>query len=192
MAGDLVMSNEKIRAFIAVDFPSEVIKEIARVQSVLGGQKFTGKMTELENLHLTLKFLGEISDEKLEEVRGVLREIKFGKFEARLADAGTFSYRGKPSIVWIKVGGKGIFELQTMVDEAMSKCGFGKEDRFMSHLTVARVKYVKSPSEFKEYVRATGVKDLEWEVGSFKLMKSELKPMGPVYTKVEEFLSESK
>ena len=180
-------NREKTRAFIAVDFPSEVVKEIARVQGVLGKKQFTGKMTELENLHLTLKFLGEIDLEKVEEARKELRKIEFGKFEARLAEAGTFNHRGRPSLVWIKVGGKGIFELQSAVDEAMSKAGFKKEKRFMSHLTVARVKYVKAQKEFIEHVRNLGVKDLKWEVKEFRLMKSELNPMGPNYTIVEEF-----
>ena len=179
---------EKIRAFIAIDFPSEIVKEIARVQSTLANKKFTGKITELENLHLTLKFLGEVDEEKLKLVREELGKIKFEKFGARLGGAGTFSYRGKPRIVWIKVLGKGIFELQKEIDLAMAKCGFAKEERFMSHLTLARIKFVKSPLELKEYVSNLGVKDLKWGVENFKLMKSELKPMGPVYEVVEEYL----
>ncbi|MBU0907003.1 MAG: RNA 2',3'-cyclic phosphodiesterase [Nanoarchaeota archaeon] len=178
---------EKVRAFIAIDFPDEVVKEIARVQEVFGNKQFTGKMTELENLHLTLKFLGEIEAEKVEEVRSALREIKFGKFEARLAEAGTFNHRGKPSIVWIKVGGEGIFDLQSAVDLAVEKCGFKKEKRFMSHLTIARVKYVKDKKDFVGYVKRLGVRDVKFNVGGFKLMRSELQPMGPVYTVVEEF-----
>lgn len=173
--------------FIAVDFPSEVVKEVARVQAVLGKKKFTGKMTDLENLHLTLKFLGEVEMEKVEEIRNALREIKFEKFEARLGEAGTFNHRGKPSIVWIKVGGKGIFDLQVLVDLEMEKAGFKKEKRFMSHLTVARVKYVKAKKEFNDYVRSLGVKEVKWKSESFKLMKSELRPMGPIYTVIEEF-----
>jgi 2'-5' RNA ligase len=179
--------EEKTRAFIAVDFPDEVVKEIGRIQGILGKKQFTGKMTELENLHLTLKFLGEVDEERLNLVREELRKIKLGRFEARFGGAGTFNHRGKPSIVWIKVGGKGIFELQTAVDGALEKAGFKKEKRFMSHLTAARVKYVKDRKEFVEYVRNLKMKDLRWEVRSFKLMKSELRPMGPIYTVVEEF-----
>ena len=59
----------------------------------------------------------------------------------------------------------------------------------MSHLSIARVKYVKVPREFVEYVRNLGVKELKWEVKEFRLMKSELNPMGPNYTVVEEFSS---
>lgn len=180
-------NKEKVRAFIAVDFPSEVVKEIARIQGILGLQKFTGKTTELENLHLTLKFLGEIDAGKVEEVRKVLREIKLSGFEARLAESGTFNHRGIPSIVWVKVGGQGIFDLQAAVDKALEKVGFKKEKGFMSHLTLARVKYVKAKKEFNEYVRRIKVKDVKFNVGHFRLMKSELRPMGPIYTVVEEF-----
>src|SRR3990167_5292147 len=137
------MSNGKVhRAFICVEFPSEIIKEIARVQEVLGKYKFTGKMTELENLHLTLKFLGEIDDRKLEEVKMQLSGVKVKGFEARLGDIGIFGRNGNPKIVWVKIGGKGIFELQEKVDEAL-KGLFKPESRFMSHATIARVKYAK-------------------------------------------------
>ena len=61
--------NKLTRAFIAIDFPSEIVKEIARVQELLGKVKFTGKITELENLHLTIKFLGEIDEKQVEEVK---------------------------------------------------------------------------------------------------------------------------
>ena len=53
--------NGMIRCFICIDFPDEVIKEVARVQEELEKVKFNGKLTELENLHLTLKFLGEMA-----------------------------------------------------------------------------------------------------------------------------------
>ena len=128
------------RIFIAIDFPEEVVKEVARVQDVLGTRKFTGKMTELENLHLTLKFLGEIDDEKLGKIREKLKEIEFVEFEARLDRIGSFSFRGNPRIVWIRIGGKGIFGLQKRIDEKISEVGFKIEDRFMSHMTIARIK----------------------------------------------------
>ncbi len=169
------------RTFVAVDFPDSVIKEVARIQGVLENLKFTGKMTELENIHITLKFLGEIDNEKLEEVRKKLREIKFESFEARLDSVGSFNYHGNPRIVWIKVGGKGIFELQKKIDEKMQECGFKIEERFMSHMTIARVKYVKDKKGFEEYVRGIKLKDIRFEIDMFKLKESELKGIGPVY-----------
>ncbi len=177
------------RAFICVEMPDSVIKEIARIQEVLSGQKFTGKMTELENLHLTLKFLGEIDAEKLEIVRERLRSVEFNKFEARLMYSGTFSVRGAPKIVWVKVGNPGIAELQARVDNALSEL-FKPEERFMSHVTIARLKYVKDKKGFNEYVKNLGVKEISWEVDSFVLKSSELRPNGPVYRDVERYSSD--
>ena len=177
-----------MRVFIAIDFPDEVIKEVARVQDVLGNYKFIGKVTELENLHLTLKFLGEVDEEKVGKIRERLRGVRVGEFEAKLTEIGTFSYNGNPRIVWVKVGGKGVFELQKKIDEMMEKEGFAREERFMSHMTIARIKYVKDKEGFKDYVRNLGVKEIEFPVKSFKLMKSDLREMGPVYTLLEEFI----
>lgn len=173
------------RTFIAIDFPDEVIKETARIQDILGTRKFTGKMTELENLHLTLKFLGEINNTKLEEIKKKLKDIKFSEFEARLEDIGTFSRQGNPKIAWIKIGGKSIFELQKKVDEKMKECGFNLEDRFMSHMTVARIKYVKDNEAFIEYVKNIGLKEVKFNLNEFKLKESELNPLGPVYKDIE-------
>src|SRR3989338_7270394 len=125
------MECKLIRSFICIELGDEAIKEAARVQEILSGEKFTGKMTELENLHLTLKFLGEIDDEKLEKVKDRLKKIEFKEFEGRLLDAGVFSVRGNPKIVWIKLGGKEIFDLQSKIDEALKDL-FPKEERFMS------------------------------------------------------------
>lgn len=182
------MGEKKLhRVFIAIELPDEVIKEVARVQEVLRGRKFTGKMTELENLHLTLKFLGGINSEKVEEVRRRLREIEFSEFEAKLERAGSFSFRGNPRIVWIKIGGKGIFELQKKVDEKMRECGFKVEERFMSHMTIARIKYVKDKKGFIEYVNGIGLKEIKFKVKEFKLKESELREIGPVYRDVESY-----
>jgi len=177
---------ENVRAFIAVEFPDEIVKEIARVQGVLETRKFTGKLTELGNLHLTLKFFGEISETKVKEVKKRLSKIEFGEFEASLGEAGTFARRGNPRIVWIKVNGRGMFNLQKAIDEALDGL-FDKEERFMSHLTIARVKYVKDGKDFIEYVRKISVKGLKFNVKEFKLKKSELREIGPDYETLGKF-----
>ncbi len=178
---------ELTRAFICIEVPDSVIKEVARVQGILGKKVFTGKMTELENLHLTLKFLGEINDVKLDEVRRKLSEIKIKGFDARVSEIGAFSHRGNPRIVWVKIGGGGIFELQEKIDKLMVMAGFKKEERFMSHMTIARVGYVKDKKDFIRYVRNIGIKEINFKVDKFKLMKSELNEKGPDYSLIEEY-----
>jgi len=185
------MPDKKLtRAFICIEFPDEVIKEVARVQELAGKIKFTGKMTELENLHLTLKFLGEIDDSMLEEVRKKLNEIKFDVFEAKLGKIGIFHLKGKPRIVWIKVEGKEIYELQKKIDDALKDL-FKKEERFMSHLTIARIKYVRDKSGFDEKISKIAVDKIKFKIKEFKLKSSELKSIGPIYRDLEVYKSKA-
>lgn len=175
-----------MRCFICIDFDDPVVKEIARIQEVLENKKFNGKMTELENLHLTLKFIGEVDDKKVEEIRKRLREIKFKEMELKLGEIGTFSYMGMPKIVWVKVNGEDIWVLQKYIDDKLKDL-FKDGEKFMSHLTIARIKYVNGKKEFREYISNMGIKEIKFKVNSFKLKKSDLKPLGPVYETIEEF-----
>lgn len=177
-----VNSKEDLtRTFICIEFSDEVVKEIARVQGLLSGVKFTGKTTELENLHLTLKFLGEIDDSKVEEVKKRLSGIKFSAMRLKLGKIGVFSRRGNPGIVWIKVEGKELYDLQKKIDEKLEGL-FSVEERFMGHLTIARIKYVKDKKGFLSHIDSIHVKPVAFDVSEFKLKKSELKAIGPTYT----------
>ena len=171
------------RTFICIEFPSEVIKEIIKLQSLIPKKKFTGKLTEPENLHLTLKFLGEIDENKLDNVKKTLSKIEFPSFQATLGKSGTFSYRGMPRIVWVKLFGK-IAELQKEIDRGLSPL-FPEENRFMSHLTIARIKYVRDKQAFAYFIKQLPVKPLKFPVTEFKLMSSELSQLGPSYKTME-------
>jgi 2'-5' RNA ligase len=179
------MNNTNLtRAFIAIEFPNDVVKEIIRVQEEVLKVKFKGKLAEPENLHLTLKFLGEIDSGKLEEVKRILKDIQFNKMELKLGGIGVFNIRGNPRIVWIKVNGEGIWELQKQIDEKLRDL-FKMEERFMGHLTLARVKYVDDLKNFNERIKKIGVEEVKFEVKEFKLKKSVLQALGPVYTDLE-------
>ena len=179
------MQNQKIRAFICIDFPSDVIKEVARIQEIIDKKNFTGKLIELENLHLTLKFLGHITPETLDKVKESLSNINFPKLNLQLSEVGTFNYKGKPRIVWIKITGN-IFDLQKKIDESLKDL-FPNEERFMSHLTIARIKYVKDKKGFIDYVSKIKPKQIKFQINNFKLKSSELKPDGPVYTTLRKY-----
>ncbi len=178
------------RCFAAIEFPFEVVKEIERIQRELNKMAFIGKTIELDNLHLTLKFLGELDDEMLGKVREKLREVEFSSFNARLGECGTFDVMGNPRIVWSKVNGKEVFELQADIDRVLGEIGFKKEERFMSHLTIARIKYVKDKIGFREHVVNLGVGRVKFKIGEFELKESVLGRAGPVYTTVEKYGAE--
>lgn len=179
-----------MRAFIALELPKECINEILRIQKLIWKKTlFTGKLTEGENLHLTLKFLGEISEEKTEMVKERLKGIKIEKeIFAELGEAGVFS-KDFIKIIWIKLNGKSIWKLQKEIDEKLSDL-FGKEERFMSHITIARVKNVNDKKGFLEYMKSIKPKKIKFQVKDFVLKKSELFPEGPVYSDLERYYLE--
>ena len=170
-----------MRCFIALKIPEVVKKKIHKIQDILPG--FYGKFTELENLHLTLKFLGEIDEEKLDKIKEKLKEIKLGKFNINVKGLGVFS-ESFVKIVWLHlVGGEG---LQRLIDSKMEELGFVSEKRFMSHLTIARVKTIRDRKKFLEDLYAIEVPEIEFKAEEFYLIKSELAKKGPEYTILEE------
>jgi 2'-5' RNA ligase len=136
------ISNNLIRCFICIELPREVIDYIQELSDLIKKQNlFNGKFTEIENLHFTLKFLGEIEEEKIKIIQESLRKIKIQPFFVNLGELGFFSKKVL-RILWMKIYGKGIFDLQEQIDGKMEKLAFLKEERFMSHLTIARIKKV--------------------------------------------------
>ncbi|MDD5191818.1 MAG: RNA 2',3'-cyclic phosphodiesterase [Candidatus Nanoarchaeia archaeon] len=179
------------RCFIAIDLSREAINSIKEIQKLLKKQSlFNGKFTEPENLHLTLKFLGEISDDKIKEVKKKLQEVSFEEFEAGLGEVGVFSKKFI-KIIWIKLKGNGIFELQKQIDEKLMDL-FPVEDRFMSHITISRVKTVGDKKALLDYVSKVKTENIKLKVDKFFLKKSELKPEGPVYEDLGAYLIKRK
>lgn len=167
-----------MRCFISVELPDEAKEKVVRIQEMLKkGSFFERKMTEKENLHLTLKFLGEVKDAG--KVKELLRQVKGKCFTAVVDEFGVFS---KGHIVWMKA--EGAEELQKQVDDALSGM-FEKENRFMGHVTIARPK--KFEGSLLNFLGMLKKEKFSFDVKSFFFMKSELKEEGPVYTKLEEY-----
>ncbi len=171
----------KVRAFISIDIPEKIRKEIQKIQSKI--PDFKGKLTEPVNLHLTLKFLGEIDEEILAEVRRRLKEIKLKSFETRISEIGTFSSK-HIRIVWLKL--ENCKRLQKEIDKKLTRI-FREEERFMSHLTIARVKSLKNRDFFLKGLKKIGTPELKFQVKKFNLKKSTLTSEGPVYEAIEEY-----
>ena len=176
-----------MRVFVAVGISQKAKDEIRKIQNQL--PKFDGKFTETENLHLTLKFLGEVSNEDIEEVKKRLREIRFNKFKTEINHLGFFDNQKPESykrelIVWLHLDN--CEKLQDKVDEALSGL-FEEEKRFMSHLTIARVKNVKNKKEFLDKLEKIKINKIKFDVKDFRLKKSVLTKKGPVYEPIEEY-----
>jgi len=176
-----------VRCFVALDLPREVMNHIHDIQNQIKKQNlFTGKFTDIETLHLTLKFLGEIEEEKVEEVKKRLREIKFPAFEVRLGNVGAFpsGYSSYVKVIWVEL--IGAYNLQKQIDEVLKDI-FQPEFRFMGHITLARVKSVGDKKALLEYLKHIKPKELRFKIDRFFLKKSTLQSEGPVYEDLEEY-----
>jgi len=178
-----------MRLFIAIDLPAATKKRINDVIRDLEHQHIMdAKYTDAENLHLTLKFLNEVSSDKVNSIRDALRSIanRTEKFQISLNGLGHFDFR----VVWIGgTAGKEVLGLAHILDDELNKLGFAKETRpFAVHLTLARIRHWKNKDKFKELVeKYSGEGFGSFTVAEIKLMKSTLTPQGPIYEVVEEF-----
>ncbi len=168
-----------MRVFISIDIPEKVKEEIKKIQDNL--PEFLGKKTEVGKLHLTLKFLGEISEEEIKEIKKRLETINFEKFKAEINSMGVFS-KEFLKIIWLDI--KNCDELQREIDNILSDL-FLKEKRFMSHLTIARVKNVENKKDFLEKLNQIKIPKINFIVENFKLKKSLLTNQGPDYQDIE-------
>ena len=170
-----------MRAFISIDIPKNIQKEIKKIQEQL--PEFKGKFTEAENLHLTLKFLGEIDEEKIKKVKEKLSKVFFNKFNAEINSIGVFS-ENYVRIIWLKINN--CDKLQKEIDSVLEDL-FKKEERFMGHLTIARVKNLKDKKVFLEKLRKIKIPSLVFQVEEFNLKKSILTKQKAFYEILETY-----
>lgn len=176
-----------MRLFIAVEIPEDVSKQLHALQDKL---RIPGKATLTKSFHLTLKFLGEVDEEKLLTLIGGLSKIKFQSFEASLSEIGAFPNTDNPRVVWIGLEpNETINALQKDIDSATQKLGFDPDNRFHPHLTLARIKFLKDKNSFKDLLEDIAPHQALFKVDSFKLIRSTLTPEGPVYEILESFKS---
>jgi len=156
--------------------------EIKEIQDKL--PEFLGKKTEIQNLHLTLKFLGEISFENVEKIKSKLSKINLSKFEAEISNLGFFGKSREKSIIWLGV--TNCENIQEEIDKSLEEL-YEKERRFMGHLTIARLKKIASKKKFIEDLKKIKIPKLFFVVDKFYLMESNLKKNGPEYRVIEEY-----
>jgi len=172
-----------MRAFIAIETPEKISKTLREIQKKFEG---LGKINFTKDpYHLTLKFLGDVTEDQTSKIKELLKNIKLKPFELELTELGSFPNENYIRVIWIGVKGGRVNELQQQIDSKLSDM-FGKETRFHAHITLGRVKFVKDKEKIKELLK-TEIPKLKFEVKEFKLIKSELTSEGPKYEDLEIF-----
>lgn len=176
-----------MRLFISISIPENLKEDISKIQEELKKQNlFSGKFTEKENLHLTLKFLGEMPEERIDEIDKRLSNISLTKFNSRIGKFGVFS-KENIRIIWLELNN--VENLQKAIDSSLEDL-FRKEERFMSHITIARVKSVNNSKKLLKFLEKINMNS-EFNIENFSLMKSELSSKGSKYTQLKKYNLES-
>ncbi|HHQ45140.1 MAG TPA: RNA 2',3'-cyclic phosphodiesterase [Candidatus Altiarchaeales archaeon] len=178
-----------MRCFIAIECPRDLREKLCAVQNDVNG---FGDMNlvEMENMHLTLKFLGEIPEEKIEKTAETLKSIDSPGFELELRGVGVFPKPASPRVFWAGCGnGSGeVKDLQKNIDSKLEKLGFEKDARFHPHFTLSRIKSIRDKTKIFEYLEENkNTLYGNFKAENFVLMKSTLTPKGAVYYKIREF-----
>jgi 2'-5' RNA ligase len=175
-----------MRVFVAIEISSnEIINLISKFQSEI---HINAKPVEPHNLHFTLQFLGEISQDITEKVMVSLNSVKFSNFMVNFKGVGVFPSLKFPRVVWIGTdenGGNLLIELAKKVENALTPLGFSVDKPFKPHITVFRIKN-KIGDISKELDKFKSVDFGTQEVTGFKLKQSVLSSKGPIYSDLME------
>jgi 2'-5' RNA ligase len=182
-----------LRAFIAIEIPLAVRKNlceaIAPIKKDIGD---TVRWVPTDNMHMTLKFLGDVSASNVEMLSELLRAEAdlFPCFDIRLEGLGAFPTPKRPRVLYIGIQAPATLEaLQRGIDAAAHKLGYESEERgFSPHLTIGRVKQNSTSADQQTIRRALEQTRIDSpgtaRVDSVHLYKSDLQPTGSVYTRL--------
>jgi 2'-5' RNA ligase len=185
---------EQVRSFISIELPLELRQELTRLQAGLkAGSRVPVKWVEPENIHLTLKFLGNINASLTPRITAAMEEAAHGihPFCLEVSGLGVFPNPRRVQVIWVGLTGEleSLVQLQKRVESGLVSLGFAVEGRsFAPHLTLARVRDQATPAERQslgQLIAGTIFKtDYRLNVESVQLMRSQLTREGPVYTRI--------
>ncbi len=179
--------DKKIRCFVAMEIPAEIKKKIAPLLDELHIQGV--KPVAVQNMHVTLKFLGYVSRDTLEKIKQALARVHFSAFSFSIKGIGCFPSEKRPRVVWI---GCESLEIQTLAEQINQLLApFFPKEAFTTHLTVARVKDMKS-IETKGNIHKFIAKHKNAVFGTtlckeFVLKESKLQKSGSIYMTLKTF-----
>ncbi|MBF0554637.1 MAG: RNA 2',3'-cyclic phosphodiesterase [Nitrospirae bacterium] len=180
------------RTFIAIDISEAQRTAIAQTIDSLKPLRADVKWVRPENLHLTVKFLGDPDEGSIEKIALTLKELTavYAPFQIELRTIGAFSSLKRPDIIWTGVTkSPELYALAADIEERLSLIGIKKEGRpFSPHLTIARVKSLRNYTPLYEKLCAISDKDFGvCDVRGISLMRSDLMPGGAQYTRLKSF-----
>jgi 2'-5' RNA ligase len=191
MSSDSRSGREKpldsIRSFVCIEIPESIRERIGVLEQSLkkaGGQ---ASWVKPSNIHLTLKFLGDVRRSRIQDVKAGLERAVAGvsPIEIEVGGAGCFPSPRSPRVLWVGLAGlpAELIRLHKRIEDELAREGFPKEQkRFAPHLTIARLRSPQNGSELADRLIAEGFASQKFTANKVILMQSQLSPGGSVYT----------
>ena len=176
-----------MRSFIALELPEDVKAPISGLIEALRPVARAVRWVRAENIHLTLKFLGEVHEDRISGIGQAMERAAgmHAPFKVVAAGTGSFPGHGRPRVIWAGLdGGQELAGLHSDIERAMETLGFIPEKReFRAHLTIGRVKNPKGLQELMRELQAHADEGFgEFEALEVTLFKSDLLPSGARHT----------
>jgi len=183
-----------VRCFIAVELPDQLKRELGRLEAQLqSGGASRVKWVDPHGIHLTLKFLGNVATDRLNDIATAMEAAAHGitSLSLKLKELGVFPNPKRVQVVWVGIYGDidMLSRLQQRIDSNLAPLGFAPEKRpFVPHITLARVRDQATPMERQrlgQLIADTGFESKQTiEVNAVSLMRSQLTPQGAVYSRI--------
>jgi len=182
------MGNKKIRTFVAIPLPEQVLNRLAGLARDLKKHPLRLKWSRTENIHLTLKFLGDILTEDVDPVCEAVSAAsrQYHPFTLSVKGVGVFPNIRRPRVLWTGISGQTdrLTALQRSIDRRLGDLGYRQDDRpFTGHLTLGRFKGHPDPDVLIDIMKTNAnTGSDEFLADSICVYQSDLKPAGPIYT----------
>lgn len=183
---------DSIRSFLAFDIENEtVMNRLAAAQQLLVKTGADLKLVKLRNIHVTIRFLGNITPATVDKIFEEMKQVKFFPFNVQIKGLGAFPNSNYPRVIWAGIA-TGVEQLKSVFNQLETRLrglGFTPDSRgFSPHLTIARVRSGRNRAQLTKFF----AENADYDFGAInakclRLKKSELTPRGPVYSTLKEF-----
>ena len=183
---------ESIRSFIAFDIDNEtVLRKMTGAQNLLIKTGADLKLVKPENIHITVRFLGNITPPMVEKIFEEMKKVQFTAFDVKILGIGAFPHLRYPRVVWVGIteGADQVRSVFSQLEPRLRELGFAPDSKgFSPHLTVARVNSGRNKVELVKCIS----ENANCEFGMvraecLRLKRSDLTPKGPIYSTLKEF-----
>ena len=184
--------SQSIRTFIAIELPGPVQSMLVQMQQELNSLRLKARWVRAKNIHLTLKFLGDIDVGDIENIGGAMADAAgdCGPLALKIGGIGFFPGTKRPRVVWVGLEGDipNLHNLQRSLEDRLAAVGFTREKRsFKAHLTLGRMRQTADSDTIRRILRDyTELGDHQFIADRITLFKSVLKPSGAEYSKLKE------